>query len=125
MAFEIDEEITKRAYLCPRNLVCLTGKDGLYCKAAVLMKGTSEEALVVDCLKDVKCPYLKRFSGTCVCGCPVRRRYLSVTGSEAPAPAGSPRRGFSFVICYNLLMHSLLILLAVIDVINGNCSISC
>jgi len=74
MAYEIEEEITKRAYLCPKNLVCLTGKDGLYCDVTDLMKGSGDEALLVDCLKHIKCPYLKRFGGTtCVCGCPVRR----------------------------------------------------
>jgi len=71
--YEIEEEVVRRAYLCPRDHVCLTGKDGLYCKVTDLMKGSSDEAILVDCRKGIVCPYLKAFGKTHVCGCPVRR----------------------------------------------------
>ena len=80
MTYEIDESIAKRAFLCPRDQVCLTGKGGLYCRVEVLMRGTDEEVPLVDCLKEVKCPYLKSFGSTFICGCPVRREIFKRYG---------------------------------------------
>lgn len=84
MAYTVEEGIIKRAYLCPRDHVCLTGNDGLYCKVAVLMKGAreGEEEALVDCTKNADdCPYLKKFGGTYICGCPVRREIYKSYGA--------------------------------------------
>jgi hypothetical protein len=73
MKYEIEEEVVKLADKCSRTHVCLTGEDALYCKVAILMKGTDEEIPLLECFKGAVCPYSKSFGETYICRCPLRR----------------------------------------------------